>query len=295
MTEGARHVALVTGRSAVGRSAARDISAGLTGLGFVVTEVEEGRALVETLATLRPDVVFNAADESGDGRLQGACELLGLAYTHSGLAASVLASDRHLAKMVFKAAGIPVTDHVLVNRAEAAASHVMQPPYIAKARHVGAGGEAIVVLHAEDPPPDALLAEDWASSEDILVERFLPGLTLEAFIMGDVLVGMAATTDATKNRVAETLIPAPISPKIYEDGTRLALKAHGVLGCCGVSALSLRYNDRQGFSAPVVLGMNVQPELSLVSPFVRIAARAGHAYEELLSWIVRDASCGKGS
>jgi D-alanine-D-alanine ligase len=288
-----RRVALVTGNGPMASSTAHDIEESLTGQGFAVTCLDQARDLVSRLVEIGPDVVLNAGSQAGDGRLQGVCELLRLRYTHSSVAASALAADRHLSKMLFKSAGLPVTDHVLVGRAEAAASHVLAPPYIAKSRHIRTGSAPIVIRHVENPPPEAILAEGWATSEEVMVERFLPGMTLRAFIMGDVLLGISATTDATKDRVAETVIPAPVSPKIYEDCTRLALRAHSVLGCRGVTALALRFNDRQGFGEPVVLGLDVQPDLSRTAPLAQIAARAGHSYDEFLRWIVEDASCDR--
>ncbi len=287
-------VAIVTGRSADELAAARDISESLDSQGFAATVIEKDGDVVARLVEAGPDVVFNAVGRANNGALQGVCEALGLAYTHSGIATSALSADRHLSKLVFKSAGIPVTDHVLVNRAEAAASHVLSPPYIVKSRFAGTGGEPVIVRHAEDLPPGGVLSEQWADSDEVMVERFIAGMTLSAFVMGDVLIGMAARTDEHKNSVAETLIPAPISPKIYEDGTRLALKAHGVLGCRGVTALTLRFNVQQGFAEPVAIGLDTQPELCRTSPLAQVAARAGHEFDELLRWIVGDASIKRG-
>ena len=53
--------------------------------------------------------------------IQGLLELMQLPYTHSGVLASALAMDKHQAKIMFKAAGIPVTDHLIVDRAEVGA------------------------------------------------------------------------------------------------------------------------------------------------------------------------------
>jgi D-alanine-D-alanine ligase len=291
------HIALVTGGTAVSLAAGRDITDSLSEQGFAITRLDDKDDLVARLLDLQPDLVFSATAGAalGNGPLQGACELLGLPHTHSGLAASALAADRHLAKMVFKSAGIPVTDHVLAGRAEAGRTHILPPPYVAKPRHRGTGGALIIVRHAKEPPPEALLSESWADAEDVVVERFLPGETLTVFIMGDVVLGVAATADATKNRDAETTIPASISPKIYEKCTRLALRAHGVLEGRGVAALALRFNESQGFGDPIALDYQTQPDLGRTAPLVRIAARAGHSFDELLRWIVQDGSCGKGN
>ena len=297
MSGDTRTIALVSGHDSASRASALEIAESLTAQGFAVTRLSDESDLIAELSALQPDVVFNNARGTrvGAGRLQSLCEANDWPYTHSGFVASAVADDRHLSKMVFKAAGIPVTDHVLADRSEVAATHVLPPPYIVKSRFGGRGGAPVIVRHIEELVPDALMAEDWDGVEEVMVERFVPGDTLSVYIMGDVVIGTAATTDATKTNASETLIPATISPKIYEECTRLALRAHGVLECRGVTALTLRHNPRQAFVDPIVLALETLPDISKAAPLVRIAARAGHSFDELLRWIVEDASCERGS
>ncbi|HVW92388.1 MAG TPA: D-alanine--D-alanine ligase, partial [Devosia sp.] len=101
--------------------------------GYAVTQITPAD-LPAQLTVDRPDVVFNALTSAAgrDGSVQGFCELLGIAYTHSGVLASALAANRHQAKIVLRAAGLPVTDHLIVGRAEAARVHQMQPSYVVK-------------------------------------------------------------------------------------------------------------------------------------------------------------------
>ena len=77
----------------------------------------------------------------------------------------------------------------------------MPPPYVAKARQSATGRGPSWFSMPSDPPPAALLREDWAGSEEVLVERFLPGRTLEAFIMGDVLAGHGRPPTDCDNRI----------------------------------------------------------------------------------------------
>ncbi|MBU1174497.1 MAG: D-alanine--D-alanine ligase [Alphaproteobacteria bacterium] len=289
----AGHVALVCG----GRTAATstDIAETLEAEGFSVTPVATGDSLATRLSDLAPDAVLIAGldPKDNDGRVQGVCETLGLAYTHSGIAATALAADRHLLKLVFKSAGLPVTDHVLADGAEIVRTHVLPPPYVVKPRFAGRGGAAILVRHAGEALPEGLRGRASGGGEPMMVERFVPGMTLLAFVMGDVAIGVAALTDRRGGTANEILIPAPISPKIYEECMRLALRGHGALGCRGVTALALRYDDRQAAGTPVVLGLDPLPDLGRTAPLSQIAARAGHSFGELLRWLVQDASCGK--
>src|SRR4030095_10297369 len=52
-----------------------------------------------------------------DGTVQGLLELADLPYVGSGVLASALAMDKAMCKQVLRAAGIPVTDWMLVARA----------------------------------------------------------------------------------------------------------------------------------------------------------------------------------
>src|SRR5690606_35271482 len=106
-------------------------AAALRRAGYEVTEVDVGFDIAERLRELQPDVAFNALHGpfGEDGTIQGVLEFLRIPYTHSGILASALAMNKHQAKIMFKAAGIPVTDHAIVDRAEAARAHVMAPPY----------------------------------------------------------------------------------------------------------------------------------------------------------------------
>ena len=51
-----------------------------------------------------------------DGTLQGLLEMAGVPYTGSDVAASAVAMDKHLAKTVLRAAGLPVLDDVVIER-----------------------------------------------------------------------------------------------------------------------------------------------------------------------------------
>ena len=86
------------------------------------------------LAKLKPDVVFNAlhGPYGEDGTIQGVLEILDIPYTHSGVLASALAMNKRKAKSVAAAAGIPVANHVIVSRFDAAKEHVLPPPYVVK-------------------------------------------------------------------------------------------------------------------------------------------------------------------
>ncbi|WP_404403083.1 D-alanine--D-alanine ligase [Pelagibacterium halotolerans] len=273
--------------------------------GYEVTEIDVGRDIGQVLRELNPDVVFNALHGrfGEDGTIQGMLEILGIPYTHSGVLASALAMDKHQAKVMFKAAGVMVTDHVIASRAEIAKAHVMMPPYVVKPYNDGSSVNVFIVKEGQEHPPQEILRNDWDGDEELMVERFIPGKELTCAVMGDVALGVTeiVTDIAFYNYEAkyaeggsQHILPAPVSSKIYEKVQKMALNAHAALGCRGVTRSDFRYDPRGGDDGELVcLEINTQPGMTKTSLVPELAAHAGHSFEELVSWIVEDASCNR--
>jgi D-alanine-D-alanine ligase len=282
-----------------------ECSRALRNAGYHVTELDVGFDVAERLRELAPDVAFNAlhGPYGEDGTIQGVLEFLRIPYTHSGVLASALAMDKHQAKIMFKAAGIPVTDHLIVGRAEVARSHVMAPPYVVKPIADGSSFGVFIVKADQSHPPQELLREDWTMGEEVMVERYIPGRELTVAVMGDVALGVTEiiTDLAFYNYEAKYakggsnhIIPAPVQPKIYDKAQKMALKAHAALGCRGVTRTDFRFNDKAGPDGELVcLEINTQPGMTETSLVPEQAIHAGHSFEELVSWMVEDASCNR--
>ena len=305
----AKRVAVLMGglsnERSVSMSSAKFCAGALRSAGYEVTEVDVGYDIAERLRELKPDVAFNAlhGPYGEDGTIQGVLEFLRIPYTHSGVLASALAMNKHMAKMMLKAAGIPVTDHVIVNRAEVARAHVMAPPYVVKPIADGSSVGVFVVKADQSHPPQEILREDWNAGEEVMVERYIPGRDLTCAVMGDVALGVTEIiTDLSfynfeaKYAVggSQHIIPAQIQPKIYDKVQKMALKAHAALGCRGVTRTDFRFNDQAGPDGELVcLEINTQPGMTATSLAPEQARHAGHTDEELVSWMVEDASCNR--
>ncbi len=304
-----KHVAVLMGglsnERSVSLSSGAQCAGALRRAGYQVTEVDVGYDIAERLRELKPDVAFNALHGryGEDGTIQGVLEFLRIPYTHSGVLASALAMDKHQAKIMFKAVGIPVTDHVIVNRAEVARGHVMAPPYVVKPIADGSSVGIFVVKADQSHPPQEILREDWNAGEMVMVERYVPGRDLTCAVMGDVALGVTEIlTDLSFYNFeakyakggSHHLIPAPIQPKIYDKVQKIALKAHAALGCRGVTRTDFRFNDKAGEDGELVcLEINTQPGMTETSLAPEQALHAGHSFEELVSWMVEDASCNR--
>src|SRR5512139_871997 len=94
-----REVSLMSGKG---------VADALESLGHKVTRIDMGRDVAVRLAEAKPDVVFNAlhGHPGEDGSVQGMLDLMGIPYTHSGLATSVIAIDKELTKQALVPHGI---------------------------------------------------------------------------------------------------------------------------------------------------------------------------------------------
>ncbi len=112
-----------------------------------VTELDMDRDVALRLAELKPDVVFNAlhGTPGEDGTVQGMMDLMGVHYTHSGLATSVIAIDKELTKLLLVPHGIRMPAGKVVDSASLFDGDPIPRPYVVKPVNEGSSvGVAIV-------------------------------------------------------------------------------------------------------------------------------------------------------
>jgi len=302
-----KHVAVLMG----GWSAERDVSLrsgkacadALGRRGYRVTPIDVDRDIATALTSAKPDVALNVLHgrPGEDGTLQGLLEILGIPYTHSGVLASALAMQKDTAKVLFRAADVPVAEDRVVSRLEAAKAHVMAPPYVIKPLAEGSSVGVFIVTEEHPNPPQELYRDDWPFGETVMVERYIPGKELTCAVLGDRALDVIEIVPATRFYDYEAkyaaggsrhLLPAPILPNVYQEVRRLSLAAHSALGCRGVSRADFRYDDR-GTGKLICLEVNTQPGMTETSLVPELAAYAGITFDELVQWMVEDASINR--
>ncbi|MGE5546131.1 MAG: D-alanine--D-alanine ligase [Solirubrobacterales bacterium] len=292
-----------------GASAEREVSLrsgaaaaqALTEAGFAVATVDAGRdpaKLVADVLATRPDVVFNALHGrfGEDGCVQGLLNLLGIPYTHSGLLASAAAMDKGFARKIFESSGIPVARGEVVRRGGQTG---IPRPHVVKPLNEGSSVGVYILQPGDARDP----LKDWPfDGPEVLVEEFVPGREITAAVLGDRALGALEITSDRGFYDYEAkyapggsrhIMPAPLPKADYDEACRLALEAHRVLGCRGVSRTDLRYDDTRAGQPPrlVVLEVNTQPGMTATSLVPEIAAHAGISFPELVRWMVENAAC----
>jgi D-alanine-D-alanine ligase len=300
-----KHVAVLMG----GWSAEREISLrsgkacadALERSGYQVSRVDVDRDVAATLRARKPDVALNVLHgrPGEDGTLQGLLEVMGIPYSHSGVLASALAMKKDIAKSVLKSAGVPVPGGMVAARKEAAKRHLLPLPYVIKPVAEGSSVGVFIMREDHKHPPQELTRADWPFGDQVLVEPYIPGKELTCAVMGDRVLGVIEIVPTVKFYDYEAkyapggskhLLPAPIAADTYREVQRLSLTAHRALGCRGVTRSDFRFDDSLGVKGLVCLEVNTQPGMTETSLVPELAAHEGISFEDLVKWMVEDAS-----
>lgn len=306
----ALHIAVLMG----GWSAERPVSLlsgngcadALESLGHRVTRIDMGRDVAARLAEAQPDLVFNALHGSPgeDGSVQGMLDLMGISYTHSGLATSVIAIDKVLTKQVLVPAGIPMPGGRVVKSIEIHERDPLQRPYVLKPINEGSSvGVAIVTDDGNYGNPIARDVEGpWQAFDELLAEPYVRGRELTTAVLGgqDGVRALGVTELKPKSGwydfdakytdgLTEHVCPADIPDRIAEACKRLALEAHRLLGCKGASRSDFRWDDERDVDGLFLLEVNTQPGMTPLSLVPEQAKHIGMSYAELVQAIVDEA------
>lgn len=270
--------------------------AGVDAIGY--DPAEGGLAGLEALA---PDRVFIALHGRGgeDGTLQGALELLGIAYTGSGVLASALGMDKQRTKLIWQARGLPTPDAVMLGPDAdwAAVVERLGLPLIVKPVHEGSTlGISIV-----DSPASLEAAYHEAARFDarVMAERFVQGDEYTVSLLDDEVLpairvevpGGFYDYDA-KYLSNDTLYHLPCGLSREEEGElaglcREAFEAVGGEGWGRVDVM------RDGEGRFWLIEVNTSPGMTDHSLVPQAAAHAGIDFEALVLRILASAGCGR--
>jgi D-alanine-D-alanine ligase len=288
-----REVSLVTGAG---------VADALERIGYRVTRIDMARDVAARLAEAKPDVVFNAlhGTPGEDGSVQGMLDLMGVKYTHSGLATSVIAIDKQLTKAALVPFGIPMPGGHIIESASLFDRDPMQRPYVLKP--VNEGSSVGVAIVTDDGNYGNPIGRDvpgpWQKFDHLLAEPFIKGKELTVAVLGDRALAVTELQTSTgfydyeakyTEGLTTHICPAVMEPEVYHAMMAYALKAHRLLGCKGASRSDFRWDDSQGLAGIYLLEVNTQPGMTPLSLVPEQAKYVGISYDELVDILVKEA------
>ena len=290
---GERKISFLTGKAC---------SKALKKKGYRIKELDAKGYFIEELKKLKPKLVFNAlhGKYGEDGFIQSILESLKIPYTHSGILSSSLAMDKELSRILFKKKKIKTPKYFLLRGGyekdlkERLKSKKIKFPIVIKPINEGS---SLGVYICKNKKQFRINYNRLRKEYDrILVEEYIPGKEIQVAVMGNKALGaieLVPTREfydykAKYSSKAKTkhIMPAPLPQKKYNEVLFLAKKAHKILGCRGVTRSDFRFFKNKFY----LLEINTQPGMTKLSLVPEIAHYCGIKFENLVAWMVKDAS-----
>jgi D-alanine-D-alanine ligase len=251
------------------------------------------------------DVAFLALHgKTGEGGIvQGVLELIGMPYTGSDSVASCLAMNKAVSRALYTEAGIPVAPGTVIRPDDArspsqiAASLVGSMGLPLFSKPLDSGSSYGVRIEKDVDSLAKRLSSARKIGQVLLVEQSIAGPEYTVAVLeGDgglnplppILIrpkdGSEFFTLEIKYApdLVEEICPAPASPEVLSELTRLGVLAHKVLGCRDFSRTDILWGE----DGPVVLETNTIPGLTSASLFPKAARAAGIDFPELVRMLV---------
>jgi D-alanine-D-alanine ligase len=295
-----------------GISAERDVSLdsgkacakALSEIGFDVTSLDAKNDFIEKLIKNKPDKVFNALHGrfGEDGSIQGLLEHLKIPYTHSGILSSAIAMDKLTSKKIFKEAKISSPEYQVIKTVEDFQSSKIGYPCVVKPNNEGSSVGVYIFNEPKKSDEDTIVTL-LKKYNFLILEKYIPGREIQVAVMGSKALGGIEIVPTrsfydyeakySANAKTKHIIPVKINEADYKKILDMALQAHNILGCRGVTRSDFRYNESDKVNKIYILEVNTQPGMTSLSLVPEIANYYGISFNELVKWIINDASINR--
>ena len=267
---------------------------------FKVKICEPNFQLLKIIKKFKPNIIFNAlhGQFGEDGYIQTILETLNIPYTHSGVIASAKAMDKLISKKIFLEKKILspkyIEYHFDKSKAEVIRIIKKKLKFPVVVKPINEGSSVNVFICSESNIYKNL--EKIKIYKKVLIEEFIPGREIQVAIIGNKKLGTIELKpkrkfydyDAKYNPQAKTehIIPVKLSRKNIIKVEEIALKAHKVIGCMGVTRADFKFYNNKFY----LLEINTQPGMTKLSLVPEIASYKGINFIKLLKWILNNAS-----
>ena len=260
--------------------------------------------LSQVLKKIKPDIVFNGLHGryGEDGYIQSILENEKIKYTHSGVLSSFLAMDKYLSKKIFKENNIltPASfKHTFSNNIShkklLSKVNTLKFPIVIKPINEGSS----VGVYITNKKNFFKNLNKLRSFNEILIEKYIPGREIQSAVLGNRKLGAIELIPKRKfydykakyDKKANTrhIMPAKLSKENYNKVNSIALKAHKLLNCRGVTRSDFRFYKNKFY----LLELNTQPGMTSLSLVPEIAKYNKIEFNQLIEFLIKDASTSK--
>ena len=288
-----RKISFLTGRAC---------SSALKRKGYKVINIDTKNEFVEKIKKIKPKIIFNAlhGKYGEDGYVQSILEYLKIPYTHSGIASSSLAMNKELSKIFFKKNKLLIPKSIVIKKNQNISNVInyvkkkIKFPLVIKPINEGSSLGVFICNNSK------MLKNNFKKLSKlynrILLEQYIPGREIQVAVMGNKPLGAIELIPKRKfydykakystNAETKHIMPAVLSKKKYTQVLKIAKKAHKSLGCRGITRSDFRFNNNKFY----LLETNTQPGMTKLSLVPEIAKYKGITFDNLVDWMVKDAS-----
>lgn len=268
------------------------------------------------LSSSKIDVAFIAMHGVGgeDGTMQGLLELLGIAYTGSGVLASALGMDKSRSLKLFEQAGMRAPEFRVWKKAGGVKQLFgLQFPVVIKPNRHGSSIGISIVKKQEDLKKAVDLA--FSYDNEIMIQDYIEGIELTVGIIGNERLEVLPVTEIIPNKGefydyaskydpdgSKHITPARVDQEVAALAQEWAKTTHRILGCRGFSRTDFIYGTPANKISTdlasheknlYVLEINTIPGLTPTSLFPDAAKVAGYEFSELVEKLIHLALEGK--
>ena len=268
--------------------------------GYRVKITEPDNNLEKNIKFFRPNIIFNAlhGQFGEDGYIQTILERFKIPYTHSGVIASSIAMDKEISKKIFIKNKIntpkffiysyDLNKNDLIKRVD----KKLKFPVVVKPLNEGSSVN-VYICNKKNIIKNLNLIKTY---KKVMIEEFIGGREIQVAIMGNKKLGVIELKPKRKfydyqakyntNAKTQHIIPVNLPKNKLGQAMNMALKAHKIIGCKGVTRSDFKFYKEKFY----LLEINTQPGMTKLSLVPEIAAYKGISFLELIKWILKDAS-----
>jgi D-alanine-D-alanine ligase len=268
--------------------------------GYKVKISEPNNNLKKNISQFKPAVIFNAlhGQFGEDGYIQTILESFKIPYTHSGVIASSIAMDKEISKKIFISNKISTPKFIIYSFNKENLNLIkeidrkLKFPVVVKPINEGSSVNVYICTKKNIKK----ILNSMKNYKRVMIEEFIAGREIQVAIMGNKKLGAIELKPKRKfydyqakyNSKAKTehIIPVDITKKKLEEVTDMALKAHKIIGCKGISRSDFKFYKNKFY----ILELNTQPGMTKLSLVPEIANYNGIKFIKLLEWIINDSS-----